>query len=105
MTILNKISGKIINHDESFSGEITFNENIQEVKNYHEEKNEKIIIPGFVDLHCHGGNGYDTMDGINSIKSMANFHLSKGTTSLLATTWTNNFESTFSALNNFDINF
>ena len=45
------------------------------------------------------------MDGINSIKSMADFHLSKGTTSLLATTWTNNFENTFEALNNFDLNF
>ena len=105
MITLNKISGKIINYNESFFGEINFDESIQEIKNFHEEKNDKIIIPGFVDLHCHGGNGYDTMDGIESIKSMANFHLSKGTTSLLATTWTNNFENTFAALNDFDINF
>ena len=20
------------------------------------------IVPGFIDIHCHGGNGYDTMD-------------------------------------------
>ena len=26
-----------------------------EIKNYQEEENERIIIPGFVDLHCHGG--------------------------------------------------
>ena len=105
MKTLNKISGKIINHDESFFGEISFDENIQVIKTNYEEKNEKIIIPGFIDLHCHGGNGFDTMGGINSIRSMANFHLSKGTTSLLATTWTNNFESTFRALNYFDTNF
>tara|TARA_B110000263_G_scaffold22617_1_gene17611 strand:+ start:291 stop:1382 length:1092 start_codon:yes stop_codon:yes gene_type:complete len=105
MTTLNKISGKIINHNESFFGEITFNENICEIKNYKEASNEKIIIPGFVDLHCHGGDGFDTMDGVESIKSMANFHLSKGTTSLLATTWTNNFENTYAALKDFDFNF
>jgi len=105
MTILNKISGKIINHNESFFGEITFDQNIQQIKNYQEEQNQKIIIPGFIDLHCHGGNGHDTMDGINAIKSMANFHLSRGTTSLLATTWTNNFENTFRALDDFDKNF
>ena len=105
MAISNKISGKIINHDESFFGEITFNEDIHEIKVYQEEKNERIIIPGFVDLHCHGGNGFDTMDGVSSIKSMANFHLSKGTTTLLATTMTNNFENTYKALKNFDLNF
>ena len=105
MTILNKIYGRIVNHDESFFGEITFDKNIQEIKNYEGKKNERIIIPGFVDLHCHGGNGHDTMDGINAIKSMSNFHLSKGTTSLLATTWTNNFENTFKALYDFDKNF
>ena len=105
MTTLNKISGKIINHDESFFGEITFNEDIYEIKNYQEEKNDRIIIPGFIDLHCHGGNGFDTMDGVNSIQSMANFHLSKGTTSLLATTWTNSFENTYEALKDFNSNF
>ena len=105
MTILKKISGKIINYNESFFGEIIFDESIKGIKSFPEIKNDKIIIPGFIDLHCHGGNGFDTMDGINAIKSMANFHLSKGTTSLLATTWTNNFENTFKALNNFDTNF
>ena len=105
MTKLNRISGKIINHNTSFFGEIIFNENIHEIISHSEEKNEKIIIPGFVDLHCHGGNGFDTMDGGDSIKSMSDFHLSKGTTSLLATTMTNNFETTYEALKNFDLNF
>lgn len=105
MTKLNKISGKIINHNKFFFGEITFNKNIHEVISCPEEKNENIIIPGFVDLHCHGGNGFDTMDGADSIKSMSDFHLSKGTTSLLATTMTNNFENTYKALKNFNLNF
>ena len=36
---------------------------------------ENIIIPGFVDLHCHGGQGFDTMAGLSSIKKMSEYHL------------------------------
>ena len=105
MKISNKISGKIINYNSSFLGEILFDENIININKSEKVNGEYYIIPGFVDLHCHGGGGFDTMDGVNSIQSMANFHLSKGTTSLLATTWTNNFENTYEALKGFDLNF
>ena len=33
-----------------------------------------------------------------SIKKMTNYHLKKGTTSILPTTWTSTFEHTFNAL-------
>ncbi len=102
MTLPNKISGKIINYNHSFYGELTYDENIIEIKNLKEEKGDYLIIPGFVDLHCHGGGGFDTMDGVESIKKMSSYHLSKGTTSLLATTWTSSFEHTFEALNGFN---
>ena len=36
--------------------------------------NDSIIIPGFIDLHCHGGGGFDTMNGIQSIVKMSNYH-------------------------------
>ncbi|MBB6729814.1 N-acetylglucosamine-6-phosphate deacetylase [Cohnella zeiphila] len=46
-------------------------------------------IPGFVDVHVHGGGGYDFMTGNNgSLEEICLFHASKGTTALLATTVT-----------------
>ncbi|MEV6344424.1 N-acetylglucosamine-6-phosphate deacetylase [Actinoplanes sp. NPDC051851] len=44
-----------------------------------------VIIPGFVDLHCHGGGGHTFTTGDPSAaRDAAAFHLSHGTTTLLA---------------------
>ena len=32
---------------------------------------EPLILPGFVDLHCHGGGGADIMDGGNAARTVA----------------------------------
>ncbi len=47
-----------------------------------------IVLPGFVDLHVHGGGGYDTMAGGDAVAHLARQHARHGTTSLLATTMT-----------------
>ena len=98
----NKVSGKIINYNEAYLGEIIFDENIISITKTKDKNSKNYIIPGFVDLHCHGGGGFDTMDGIQSIQKMSSYHLSKGTTSLLATTWTSSFEHTYKALKDFN---
>ena len=49
---------------------------------------DRYIVPGFVDLHVHGGLGADCMEGADSVRRMAAFHARHGTTSLLATTVT-----------------
>lgn len=49
---------------------------------------EPILLPGFVDLHLHGGGGADTMDAGDAITTIARLHAAHGTTSLLATTMT-----------------
>ena len=98
----NKVSGKIINYNEAYLGEIIFDENIISITKTKDKNSKNYIIPGFVDLHCHGGGGFDTMDGIQSIQKMSSYHLSKGTTSLLATTWTSSFEHTYAALKDFN---
>ena len=49
---------------------------------------ERIILPGFIDLHVHGGGGRDVMDGNGAIDTIARMHARQGTTSLLATTMT-----------------
>ena len=47
-----------------------------------------LVLPGFVDLHLHGGGGADTMDAGNAIATIARLHARHGTTSMLATTMT-----------------
>jgi hypothetical protein len=49
MTNFNKVSGKIINYNDSYSGEITFDENILNINNVEETNSQDYIIPGFVD--------------------------------------------------------
>lgn len=47
------------------------------------------VIPGFVDVHVHGGGGFDVMSRRKSdLEGMSLFHASRGTTSFLATTLT-----------------
>ncbi len=47
-----------------------------------------LVLPGFVDLHVHGGGGADVMDGGDAAVKIAAIHATHGTTSLLATTLT-----------------
>lgn len=48
----------------------------------------RIILPGFIDVHVHGGGGRDIMDGGDAAASVTGIHSQHGTTSLLATTMT-----------------
>lgn len=46
---------------------------------------EKTIIPGFVDIHSHGGGGYYFSDtNLDNVKKARQVHLDHGTTSLIA---------------------
>lgn len=50
---------------------------------------EGYIIPGFIDIHVHGGNGEDFMDSNKEVlDTITSYHCSQGTTSMLATTMT-----------------
>lgn len=47
------------------------------------------LAPGFIDLHIHGAKGADTMDGTEeAFRTITEFHLRGGTTSLTLTTLT-----------------
>jgi N-acetylglucosamine-6-phosphate deacetylase len=46
------------------------------------------LLPGFVDLHVHGGGGGDTMEGSDAVATLSRTHARHGTTALLATTMT-----------------
>ncbi|MDQ1909621.1 N-acetylglucosamine-6-phosphate deacetylase [Paenibacillus sp. GD4] len=47
------------------------------------------VLPGFIDIHVHGGYGHDFMDaGREGLDAITRFHASHGTTTMLATTVT-----------------
>lgn len=53
----------------------------------------KLLIPGFIDVHIHGADGADAMDGsIESLQKISKYLASKGTTNFLVTTLTSSKE-------------
>ncbi|GIF11144.1 N-acetylglucosamine-6-phosphate deacetylase [Actinoplanes teichomyceticus] len=54
---------------------------------------DDVIVPGFIDLHCHGGGGHTFTTGDPAAaRGAAAFHLSHGTTTLLASLVSSPFE-------------
>lgn len=59
------------------------------------------ILPGFIDIHIHGGYGEDAMDAsFEGLKHLSKSLLSEGTTSFLPTTMTQSNENIIQALQN-----
>ena len=56
--------------------------------------NGKYLSPGFIDIHTHGGGGFDFMDGsLEAIYEASKLHMKYGTTSIVPTTITSTKES------------
>ncbi len=48
---------------------------------------DNLVCPGFIDLHVHGGGGYDVMDGsVAALQAIACFHARGGTAAFLGAT-------------------
>jgi N-acetylglucosamine-6-phosphate deacetylase len=47
-----------------------------------------LVLPGFIDLHVHGGGGRDIMQGGDAAAKVSETHARHGTTAMLATTMT-----------------
>ncbi len=61
------------------------------------------ISPGFIDIHIHGGGGYDFMDGTTeAFIKIAELHAKHGTTSMLPTTLTSEKEDLLLTLDAYD---
>ena len=61
------------------------------------------LLPGFIDIHCHGAAGKDFRDtDAAGMAEIAQYHLNKGTTTLLATTATDSWEAIERALQEYD---
>jgi N-acetylglucosamine-6-phosphate deacetylase len=54
---------------------------------------DEFVVPGFVDLHCHGGGGHTFTTGdVADARAAAAFHLRHGTTTMLASLVSSPFE-------------
>lgn len=91
------------------SGYLRFQEEILEVdtmQNYQAQETDetwnaagKILVPGFIDVHSHGGYGIDTMDADpNLLNEMTEKMLQEGVTSYFPTTMTQSDENIEKAL-------
>ena len=57
------------------------------------------VVPGFIDIHLHGGGGADLMDGtVDALRTITRTHAAHGTTALLPTTTTAPWEEIEQAL-------
>ncbi|MHA4866073.1 N-acetylglucosamine-6-phosphate deacetylase [Duganella sp. PWIR1] len=88
-----QLKGRILTSDGWIEGKISLTADgriaaIQSVSDLSAEEKSRTLLPGFVDLHVHGGGGVDVMEGGNAANLMAKIHARHGTTSLLATTMT-----------------
>ncbi|HEY0060922.1 MAG TPA: N-acetylglucosamine-6-phosphate deacetylase [Telluria sp.] len=85
------IKGNILTPDGWIRGTIAFGEHVTGISGDTVDpalNDDDYIIPGFIDLHVHGGGGKDIMQGGDAPHVIAAMHAKHGTTSLLATTMT-----------------
>ncbi len=94
------LQGRILTPDGWHDGKIEFGTSIESIKYGSLPQYSRYIVPGFIDVHVHGGGGFDTMDGVPGIRGMSAFHAKHGTTGLLATTITNPWNNVVTALEN-----
>ncbi|HEY4533472.1 MAG TPA: N-acetylglucosamine-6-phosphate deacetylase [Fusobacterium sp.] len=95
-------NARMILFDRIFKGDLRIEgSHISEIEENLMEKGEeevlnlegKLLIPGFIDVHIHGADGADAMDGsIESLQKISKYLASKGTTNFLATTLTSSKE-------------
>lgn len=84
-------AGKI---EEIGNGEINVNQNCRSI-----DAEGLSLLPGFIDIHIHGGNGFSVMDGTyEALSGISTFHVKHGTTSFLATTTTGSRDRILKAL-------
>jgi len=87
------LHGNIYLDQNWFEAEIKFSEKIHSIHKLGPvSPSANFILPGFIDLHVHGGGGRDFMEAQDSAIAIASTHAQFGTTAFLATTMTAPYE-------------
>ncbi|TFW29579.1 N-acetylglucosamine-6-phosphate deacetylase [Massilia horti] len=95
------MKGNILTPGGWINGEISFGKRIDTISGNAVDpiaNGDDYVLPGFIDLHVHGGGGRDMMEGGDAPHVIAKLHARHGTTSLLATTMTAPLEDITRAL-------
>ena len=85
------IKGNILTPDGWVHGTLRYGARVDAIEGSPGEpgaNGDDYILPGFIDVHVHGGAGRDMMEGGDAPHVIAALHAKHGTTSLLATTMT-----------------
>jgi N-acetylglucosamine-6-phosphate deacetylase len=85
------LHGNVLTEAGWIKGELRFEGRIVDIKGVETDpadNQDDYILPGFIDLHVHGGGGRDIMDAGDAVHVIARMHAKHGTTSMLATTMT-----------------
>jgi N-acetylglucosamine-6-phosphate deacetylase len=85
---LPELVGRIVTPDGIRTAKVRFDRLIRDVEPAGADDTGSLVVPGFIDLHVHGGGRADTMRGEADVRRLASFHARHGTTSLLPTTVT-----------------
>ncbi len=85
---MDALDGMILTPDGWVRGRVRFTAATHGIEPRLGVPDDRFILPGFIDLHVHGGDGADVMDGADAIARMTRFHARHGTAALLATTVT-----------------
>lgn len=96
MTTPHTLHGRILTATGWVRGNIEFDQRVRRIQATHDDVDsgdgtliqEPLILPGFIDLHVHGGAGVDIMQGGDAAQTVARTHARHGTTALLGTTMT-----------------
>lgn len=91
MPDLQRVAGCVLTPQGWLRGCIAFNSRIRAIEGEAVDKPstaDDVVLPGFIDLHVHGGAGADIMQGGRAIDDVTRLHGAHGTTAMLATTMT-----------------
>lgn len=94
---MSELDGHLVLPDRIMPGRLSFSGQI-EATEARSAVPDRYILPGFIDGHVHGGNGADTMDGVEAIHTLSRFHAQHGTTTILPTTITRPWADVMEAL-------
>ncbi|MFL9583466.1 N-acetylglucosamine-6-phosphate deacetylase [Stenotrophomonas sp. AB1(2024)] len=92
MSPISTLHGRMLTPFGWVRGDIAYKQRIVSINSHHADPRGDdqvpLILPGFIDLHVHGGAGVDIMQGGDTAQTVARAHARHGTTALLGTTMT-----------------